>query len=227
MSHIGVKRNKRAINRMVGDGPAGVCSPAPRVSPSVRPMSGVGSVLRLLALGAVLLALAVVAAAPAGANNFGDYYYADNEDHYWVDVNLTPAGSSQFQFGLQRLNATVINTSDDGPTCKTSTDVCGYDGNYTVYGGAGETAAFWADTVAAAICWKGVLFSGDKCDRWGVYFNEWFHPLMNANQELAVGCHELGHTVGLDHGPRKCMHADPGTMKFLGPHNKEHINGRY
>jgi hypothetical protein len=86
----------------------------------------------------------------------------------------------------------------------------------------------------------------DNDSNYGFYSCEWFtstpgncdHAHIIYNQDRtglpydtrrAVACQEVGHSVGLRHGPYGCMPsplpANPNSN--YGPHNVDHIDSRY
>jgi hypothetical protein len=69
------------------------------------------------------------------------------------------------------------------------------------------------------------------CDHWHIVFETAADPQFNQEwYRIGMACHEIGHTVGLIHGPtpsvHECMTSTPST-KFIGVHNVDHINRRY
>jgi hypothetical protein len=69
------------------------------------------------------------------------------------------------------------------------------------------------------------------CDHWHIVFEPAADYQFNQEwYRIGVACHEIGHTVGLEHGPtpsvHECMTSTPSS-KFIGTHNAAHINGKY
>lgn len=168
---------------------------------------------------------------PASATNFG-WYYADNADHYYAYVNLESYTIVASDWGRGRLDTTDMQTYDDG-SCKLtfphsgSTDVCVYDSDYT--------DPPW-DTIAALVdCKVKVIGSTGKCDSFRIRFDTSNLSTYNDNWLKRVGCHEWGHTAGLEHfneigGDYSCMWSSvsyPYQSTYLAGHDIAHINDEY
>lgn len=71
--------------------------------------------------------------------------------------------------------------------------------------------------------------SGNRCDHWHVQFDE--EGTSEAIRDHLV-CHEVGHTVGLEHynptgGYSSCMRSTTNMFTNLHSHDTSHINGYY
>lgn len=103
-----------------------------------------------------------------------------------------------------------------------------------VYSGGSETDVIlqYVTTLppnAAGVAWCDDAVSSNQCDQHYAAFN-------TASPAYALVCHEIGHTVGLTHGPQAypwqwdstadlgCMGTASGT---LGSHNANQINATY
>lgn len=175
------------------------------------------------------LALPLAAASPALASNFGKYY-ADNSDHYYARVSLTANGVTAANWGITELDlSTDIDTYNDG-TCKSGTDICFYDANYETTPWV-KSVAWWQNHSGLAHCNRAVgLFGlGNRCDRWYVLFNTADMSGFDTSLLRSLGCHEVGHTVGLKHtgDTDSCMQTPLTSTTRLSQHDRNHINLRY
>lgn len=84
--------------------------------------------------------------------------------------------------------------------------------------------------------WTTCVTGGSNCDQFTVTFSS-----INPHSDYwSVGCHELGHTIGLRDGQaatygtnsstptaqRSCMRTNP-DHRYYSTHDKGHVNGRY
>lgn len=178
-----------------------------------------------------VLAFSLSVVNPAQASNFGRYY-ADDADHYWARVDLTTDGATAANWGVTELDSsTDIDTFNDG-TCKSHTDICFYDGNYETTPWI-KSAAWWKGSNGLAHCNRTANLFGlnGKCDRWYVLFDIADMDDMTTSELWGLGCHEVGHTVGLKHtsDTDSCMmtEADGRTSDALSQHDIDHVDLRY
>lgn len=178
-----------------------------------------------------VLALSLSVAGSAHASNF-DSYYADNADHYFARVNLTTDGTTAANWGVTELNSrTDMSTFNDG-TCKSNTDICFYDADYKAYPWI-QSVSWWATHNGLAHCNRasGVFGLGNRCQRWYVLFDIASMNGMTTSEIQELGCHEVGHTVGLKHtsNDASCMKTDAAgrSSKTLSGHDIAHVNNRH
>lgn len=186
---------------------------------------------RLLAALALASVLVWSFPAPASATNF-DWYYADNSDHYYAYVGLESYTITASDWGRSRLDATNLQTYDDGNCTITlfsngSTDVCVYDHDYT--------GPAWDGVYGITDCRRVVIGDPQKCDSFRIRYDNSNLSTYSNNWLKRAGCHEWGHTTGLEHfnevgGDYSCMwsainYAYQST--YLAGHDTNHINGRY
>ncbi len=178
-----------------------------------------------------VLALSLSAGSVAQANNFGSRY-ADNADHYFARVNLTYDGITASNWGIAELDSsTDIETFDD-VTCKSHTDICFYDADYETTPWI-KSVSWWNTHNGLAHCNRGSgLFGlGNRCDRWYVLFDIADMNDMTTSEVQELGCHEVGHTVGLKHTDNddSCMKTDAAgrSSKVLSQHDIGHVDNRY
>lgn len=144
-----------------------------------------------------------------------------------MDYNLSADGLVAFNHGIARLGLTDMSTMDQGSTCTLSTDVCAYDGPYESTGAGGQSAVWWQTHVGLAKCDR-TSSVPNACDRWHIFFDEDSMDGLSTDQLKSLGCHEVGHTVGLKHaGGHGCMISGISTVEFFLAHNIDHINGKY
>ena len=180
---------------------------------------------------AVAMTFTLATVTSVQASNFGRKY-ADDADHYWARVNLTTDGTTAANWGVTELNSsTEIDTFNDG-TCKSHTDICFYDGNYETTPWI-KSAAWWEGYNGLAYCNRNDNLGGlnGQCDRWYVLFDIADMNNMTTSELWELGCHEVGHTVGLKHtsDTNSCMmtDADGRTSNVLSQHDIDHVDTRY
>jgi len=178
-----------------------------------------------------VLFLSFSAASPAQASNFGSYY-ADNADHYFARVSLTTDGTIAANWGVTELNSrTDVDTFNDG-TCKSNTDICFYDANYHTDPWI-KSVAWWKTHNGLAHCNRasGLFGLGNRCERWYVLFDVADMNRMTTWEVQELGCHEVGHTVGLKHtiNDASCMKTEKAgrSSKTLSWHDISHVNNRH
>ena len=155
-------------------------------------------ILRRL-LSTVVLASIVIWSIPgsAGATNFRPLY-ADNSDHYYRYIDLESYTIVASDWGRNRIDATDMQTYvDDLCTISVpsgSTDVCVYDDDYT--------GVAWDGVYGKVNCTILVLTAPHKCDSFRMRFDTGNLSNYSNNWLRRAGCHEWGHTTGLDHFQR-------------------------
>ncbi len=177
-----------------------------------------GLILVLVGVGTLLVTGQV------GASNFDTNMYADNRNHYYAYVSLETSSVVAANWGRDRIDATDMNTHNDG-TCKTHTDVCIFDGAYV--------GGIWDVTAGLVSCqtWVGA----GRCDKFRMHLNTSILDTASTQLLRRVGCHEWGHTGGLDHVPASwtgwtCMWASldaPRQSAYFGWHDIAHLNAEY
>lgn len=178
-----------------------------------------------------VLFLSLSVASLAQASNFG-MYYADNADHYFARVNLTTDGTTAANWGITELNSrTDMATFNDG-TCQSNTDICFYDADYETSPWI-QSVSWWETHNGLAHCNRasGLFGLGNRCERWYVLFNTAKMNGMTTSEIQELGCHEVGHTVGLKHTTNddSCMKTDLAgrSSKTLSQHDIAHVDNRY
>lgn len=75
--------------------------------------------------------------------------------------------------------------------------------------------------------------NGDICNHWHLTYNNYYGPF-SSNQKQSIGCHEFGHSLGLNHYTShqpigSCM--EEGTVMHFhtqyNSHDKSHLSGYY
>ena len=179
---------------------------------------------------------------PAHATNFADRD-ADcqtvpcraNNEYHWFAYACT-AGSDIVE-GFERTRQwdyepnTTLVTSEHGTCVSDSTD-------WDIYA---EKCYDCVDGPGIALCyWTTSGSTYEYCNHSHVVFNGSFTDAYDANQMQELACHEVGHTVGLEHGSYSpwseaewaCMVNEvpvdgAGDSRWLRNHNEGHINGWY
>jgi hypothetical protein len=168
------------------------------------------------------VAVAAFALVPqaASANNFGNppgcCYWADNSNQTWYPWSLTTGSLNALRYAMgTRLESTVM-TTDEFQSQDANTDVVAVDVEY----GTDPSHYWWG-------LWTcDTLVSGSSilCNKGTLRLNlSWGTPT------TAVTCHEVGHSVGLDHSTDadSCMQAVAGTANDYNAHDRSHIDGFY
>lgn len=165
-----------------------------------------------------VLAVGMSMVAPARAINFQSPF-ADNGFHRF---NYDPNTQARWTGALERSRVNSYEATD----MTTRLECC-----HTT------TVDVWAHSQpvpnadGAARCQYYTNSLQLTCDHWHIVFET--ANDIQFNQEwyrIGLACHEIGHTVGLEHGPtpsvHECMTSKPSS-KFLGTHNVGHINSKY
>ena len=173
---------------------------------------------------AVLIsALVLLVATPltAAANSFSPH--ADNKAHsFFFDDDLSAAQKSGVDWARKNSLAPTDMTTSVNTTYNTKVDVWVYS--------TWNPPADLRNAYAWASCIKRV--NAAKCDQHELVIN---NKLPHSNYK-SLGCHEIGHTVGLGHASgknssystpnRSCMRGNP-DHNYYSTHDKNHINGAY
>lgn len=155
---------------------------------------------------------------------------ADNKDHYFWYTALTAASTTAANGArINDLNPTNINTfMDDVLTSQTDVEVQDADYTGAWCGGQWLEPAYPNGWIGFAYC---RALSGSKCQQFVVYFDTDYMGPSTAAQELALACHEFGHTVGLTHATATqggCMQTGPHSITNYSNHDRDsHLNVAY
>lgn len=141
---------------------------------------------RGLAAATGLSAAALAVATPAAANHGKPNQWPDSSRQAVQEIDLSRVGNIASDWGQLALESTDIAVSA-GPD-----DVYVYDANYSNRGGYGFTFPSYDGREAPpSACHT------TRCPRFVVQFHLGYS--LSDVQWKKVGCHELGHTGGLDH----------------------------
>lgn len=197
--------------------------------------------LLLAAVGLVEVAplpvqLPLVGDDPAGANFFGQgaggcCRFADNGHHTMfynaLESNMRTAAEHGRVNSLD--NPTDMSTQLLGSE-NSQTDAVHYDQNYTTYWNIDwDGLIFGVNWWAATRCTSTAGANPGTCQRAEIRYDT---PDMNAIGDTGrkqTACHEIGHSVGLDHSSDggSCMHTGNTGATGYAQHDKNHINGRW
>jgi hypothetical protein len=156
---------------------------------------------------------------PASANAFGPSgccYYADNSIHTFYPWSLTSGTLSSLRYAMNTRLAVTDTSVYEFQSQDANTDVVAVDVAYGT-----DAAHFWwglwtCDTLVSG--------SSTQCNKGTLRFNlSWGTP------NTVIACHEVGHSVGLDHSTEtaSCMYQPTGSSDDYSTHDRSHINGYY
>jgi hypothetical protein len=145
------------------------------------------AISRILVIVAVLAMTGWLTATPSFASHgTAPSGWPDNGDQY-VDRNSITAKS---EIAVTR-GIAQLNRSDLYATLNGSSDIEVFDGDFGDTGWDGRTDCI--DKIASTWLWS------RKCDVFSIKFNQHRTDGYSAAQMQTLGCHEFGHTAGLDH----------------------------
>lgn len=202
-----------------------------------------GRVLKRLArlLGAAVIVaplIAVATATNASADTwpFNSNFRPDTGYHSYCYSVITPSSAVK----TQMYNAMVYMTdaTQANRTYHSSCDLSGAGQTDVVWREEGTTSDSWIGSAQCVVFWSGS--SPARCDRYFVKINgalvraHYSSSTYEANQWRKTACHELGHTLGLDHYPSpyddSCQRSGwTGTSSAAWTrtwtvHHRDHIN---
>lgn len=191
-----------------------------------------GSVLlAALATGVLVASLAT----PAWANYFGTggggcCLYADNGGHTYAFSSLESNQQTANTHGMTTLDNQTQMTVQRLSTADGNTDAVMFDQDYTTYwnvdwDGAAYGYNYWAYTM----CVSTAGTASGNCQRYEIRYDVPDMNAIGAGGRQQVGCHEVGHTVGLDHTTvyASCMKTGSTGNTTFSSHDVDHINGRW
>ncbi|MFL6160143.1 MAG: hypothetical protein ACJ72D_28985 [Marmoricola sp.] len=181
------------------------------------------SVVVRRALHICLITGAVVTVAPSAQANHGTapQGWPDNSNQYVDRHSLGPDAEISVARGIAQLNRSVLKVTLTG-----SGDIDVYDGNYGDTGWDGQTRC--TDKVASTWLWQ------HHCDVFTIKFNTYATASYSTFKSQVIGCHEFGHTAGLDHRAASndssqisCMRGSGYLSTVLDQHDLDVINDHF
>lgn len=195
------------------------------------------------AVGAFLCGLTLSLATPVAGNNFGSTASPGEGDSPSSSVNLDPNSHHTIRFfyietlqrnatewGLGRIDQSLMSTqvlADTTCSACTSQDVLITDGNYGDNGVVAWNSCPGTATVTG-------VHPERTCYGQIVRYNNGAYPeyYNSTLKRYRLGCHELGHTVGLRHNEFdtaviSCLNRYVRTSNDFTAHDLEHLNFEY
>lgn len=196
------------------------------------------TLLSLALTGTLATAVATTVATPADANGFGLANgccpFADNAKHWYNYATLETRTRDAVKYAMLNLDAQSDITVAADTTPDASTDTEHFDRYYVDHWDLdwdGSSSGY--NLYAFAKCVKYWPRASDTapwlCDQYEVRYDLADVDRFTTTQRKALACHEVGHTVGLDHSNESssCMRTGAHTTVKLSSHDVAHINGRY
>lgn len=170
----------------------------------------------------MVAAMVALGAAPACADDFGlGGQLPDDETHsFCFDFNLEPQVYLAWllYWGYHGAVGPTNYVEAYDRICNPETDVIFQLTDATEFAGEARCLRFTPD--------------GGRCQSFVVTINP--HLVTSVHDMIALSCHEVGHTLGLDDGPSAhpqgwytdCMATDFTWAETLNQHHIDHINSR-
>lgn len=147
--------------------------------------------------------------------------WPDNANQYVDRHSLTSSTEVAVAQGIAQLNRSHLSVTLTG-----SGDIDVYDSNYGDTGWDGITDC--VDKVASTWLWA------RKCDDFRIRYNQYVTTKFSSFKLEVIGCHEFGHTGGLDHrsssndgGQISCMRGSGYLSNVLDNHDLDVVNSIY
>jgi predicted Zn-dependent protease len=180
--------------------------------------------LLIIAAGVLIATSMSVTANPFGPTQ-GCCRYADSSTHTWLDAagsgNAAAAWESYFEAAMDY---------DLSPTDMTESEVTYHNIGTNYVDVEWYTASLAPPAIGVAQCVLAVASDPTRCEHWHVRFN--YPTSSTSTGRHHTACHEIGHTVGLDHetssaNSSSCMYGNTSSVTFSSHDTTTHINVKY
>lgn len=177
--------------------------------------------LRFAAVLSAVVALSWTGSAALADHGTAPQGWPDNRVQYVDRISLGTNAEYSVSRGIYELNRSDLSVTLDGSG---DIEVEDKDYGYTPWDGSAECT----DKVVSTWAWQ------KHCDVFTVRFNTRRTSGYNKYKNQVIGCHEFGHTAGLDHrdasndtGQMSCMRGSGFGSAELDQHDLDVINSKY
>lgn len=155
---------------------------------------------------------------PFGPTQSGGTLFADNSQHTFTYVNLTPEFNSSMNWARVDALGARTDMTQSYVSRDSTTDVVAFDDNYV------------EEWLGLARCVSQSGTASDRCQQWEIFMNIRKYVGRTQNERTHNAVHEVGHTVGLGHSTQTASPMRTGyltNITFTTDHDVPHINQKY